>query len=356
MSRQQPMALPPGYLYQSSLSLRSVPPFGAHGIDLPRSDDSGSAFAPYASPSFGNSAGFRLLQYSPEPAGAFASYGGSPYDSSPGSTVSYLPYAGPLGPYTFGDPAYRKNATRDATATLKAWLSEHRKNPYPTKGEKIMLAIITKMSLTQVSTWFANARRRLKKENKMSWTQRNRSEDEDEEDSIDLERNEEDEEPMKSAETTKDAEIEECSGSRPEEPEDSTDSIIIDNPETENRTIPSTSPQTRQNYIPPPDPTHTPKPKLWSLAEIATSDKERDKAPPSVRSPLSRSFPARHLYLSPPFYAGWTDCGAFAALNGAGSSLNGLNHTVIHRVRDNKLTLSLEVCRELSIEHKRNRF
>jgi hypothetical protein len=53
-------------------------------------------------------------------------------------------------------------------------VSEHRKNPYPTKGEKIMLAIITKMTLTQVSTWFANARRRLKKENKMTWSPRNR--------------------------------------------------------------------------------------------------------------------------------------------------------------------------------------
>lgn len=29
----------------------------------------------------------------------------------------------------------------------------------------------------QVSTWFANARRRLKKENKMTWSPRNRSED-----------------------------------------------------------------------------------------------------------------------------------------------------------------------------------
>ena len=63
----------------------------------------------------------------------------------------------------------RKNATRETTATLKAWLYEHRKNPYPTKGEKIMLAILTKMSLNQVSTWFANARRRLKKENKMTF-------------------------------------------------------------------------------------------------------------------------------------------------------------------------------------------
>lgn len=75
--------------------------------------------------------------------------------------------------------ARRKNATRETTSTLKAWLNEHKKNPYPTKGEKIMLAIITKMTLTQVSTWFANARRRLKKENKMTWEPRNRVDDDD---------------------------------------------------------------------------------------------------------------------------------------------------------------------------------
>jgi len=35
------------------------------------------------------------------------------------------------------DPNHkRKNATRETTATLKAWLYEHRKNPYPTKNEK----------------------------------------------------------------------------------------------------------------------------------------------------------------------------------------------------------------------------
>ncbi|TPP57174.1 Iroquois-class homeodomain protein IRX-1 [Fasciola gigantica] len=67
---------------------------------------------------------------------------------------------------------------------LKAWLNEHRKNPYPTKGEKIMLALITKMSLTQVSTWFANARRRLKKENKVTWNVRNRTTSEAGQDSI----------------------------------------------------------------------------------------------------------------------------------------------------------------------------
>jgi len=46
----------------------------------------------------------------------------------------------------------RKNATRESTSTLKAWLFQHIKNPYPTKGEKIMLAIVTRMTLTQVWT------------------------------------------------------------------------------------------------------------------------------------------------------------------------------------------------------------
>ncbi|XP_029360378.1 iroquois-class homeodomain protein irx-1-like isoform X2 [Echeneis naucrates] len=85
----------------------------------------------------------------------------------------------PYGQFQYGDPARPKNATRESTSTLKAWLNEHRKNPYPTKGEKIMLAIITKMTLTQVSTWFANARRRLKKENKVTWGSKSKEDGED---------------------------------------------------------------------------------------------------------------------------------------------------------------------------------
>nr|CAD2149548.1 unnamed protein product [Meloidogyne enterolobii] len=71
----------------------------------------------------------------------------------------------------------RKNATREVTAPLKHWLNMHRKNPYPTKAEKTLLAVVTHMTMTQVSTWFANARRRLKKENKMEWSPRERPED-----------------------------------------------------------------------------------------------------------------------------------------------------------------------------------
>ncbi|CAH8584439.1 unnamed protein product [Heterobilharzia americana] len=64
----------------------------------------------------------------------------------------------------------KKFTARETTNFLKSWLNDHRHNPYPTKNEKVMLALITKMSLTQISTWFANARRRLKKENQMTWT------------------------------------------------------------------------------------------------------------------------------------------------------------------------------------------
>ncbi|PIO34493.1 Iroquois-class homeodomain protein irx-3 [Aquarana catesbeiana] len=109
---------------------------------------------------------------------------GSQYEmkDSPGVQHSAFSHHHPAfytyGQYQFGDPSRPKNATRESTSTLKAWLNEHRKNPYPTKGEKIMLAIITKMTLTQVSTWFANARRRLKKENKMTWAPRSRTDEE----------------------------------------------------------------------------------------------------------------------------------------------------------------------------------
>ncbi|ESN90576.1 hypothetical protein HELRODRAFT_153600, partial [Helobdella robusta] len=49
------------------------------------------------------------------------------------------------------------------TAKLKAWLSEHIDHPYPTREDKINLAAQCSMTLTQISTWFANARRRMKK-------------------------------------------------------------------------------------------------------------------------------------------------------------------------------------------------
>ncbi|ETE60457.1 Iroquois-class homeodomain protein IRX-5, partial [Ophiophagus hannah] len=66
------------------------------------------------------------------------------------------------------DPRWGKTAVwRESTGALRAWLGQHLQNPYPSKGEKVLLAVLSQRSLSQVSTWFANARRRLKKENRL---------------------------------------------------------------------------------------------------------------------------------------------------------------------------------------------
>ncbi|KFW77516.1 Iroquois-class homeodomain protein irx-2, partial [Manacus vitellinus] len=290
---------------------------------------------------------------------------GSPYDAhTTGMTgaISYHPYGSPAYPYQLNDPAYRKNATRDATATLKAWLQEHRKNPYPTKGEKIMLAIITKMTLTQVSTWFANARRRLKKENKMTWAPRNKSEDEDD-DEGDGPRNKE-ESPEKMPESNETSAEDEGRRGVTAAP------AVLPHP------APSSSPRSRaavgegarrltkeppQTFPVPSPPASSGAcrravpPKLWSLAEIATSDlKSQTLGQGCQPGPLSSATPAsvphsaayspssllgRHIYYTSPFYSNYTNYGNFNALQSQGilrynsaavASNEGLSQTVLN--------------------------
>lgn len=59
----------------------------------------------------------------------------------------------------------RTNITKESTCLLNGWLNAHLSKPFPNKDEKTMLSNMTGLSTTQVSTWFANARRRMKKEN-----------------------------------------------------------------------------------------------------------------------------------------------------------------------------------------------
>ncbi|XP_074651290.1 homeobox protein Mohawk-like [Tubulanus polymorphus] len=69
----------------------------------------------------------------------------------------------------------KRTTMQSMTRPLKHWLFKNRHNPYPTKTEKLRLANGSNMTMTQVSNWFANARRRLKhtvKHSGLSWETR----------------------------------------------------------------------------------------------------------------------------------------------------------------------------------------
>ncbi|XP_076016054.1 iroquois-class homeodomain protein IRX-1b [Genypterus blacodes] len=259
-----------------------------------------------------------FLPYSGATDLALISQMGSQYElkDSAGSHPGSLPHAAaqsfyPYSQYPYADPARAKTATRETTSTLKAWLQEHQKNPYPTKGEKIMLAIITRMTLTQVSTWFANARRRLKKENKVTWGRsaedrdgrifssdnedehgKNGSEDDDEEEEIDLEtvdierpeeqRAEEEEEEERDSVKGEGGEGEAGLAAREaSEPQSSESSRTLSveglNKSPVVKLAVDHSPNRQECQRPPQS-----KPKIWSLAETATSPDSSHKAPPAA--------------------------------------------------------------------------
>ena len=71
-------------------------------------------------------------------------------------------------PLTICPTGKRKSATLPSFSTqvLKEWLATHRACPYPSKVEKVALAERCQLTIGQVKTWFANARRRMKKPSK----------------------------------------------------------------------------------------------------------------------------------------------------------------------------------------------
>uniref|UniRef100_A0A1I7U4Y5 Homeobox domain-containing protein n=1 Tax=Caenorhabditis tropicalis TaxID=1561998 RepID=A0A1I7U4Y5_9PELO len=158
------------------------------------------------------------------------------------------------------DGMKKRNATREATAPLKEWLHAHRKNPYPSKQDKVLLAVSTQMTLTQVSTWFANARRRLKKENKMTWSPQNRRGDgcDEDDDDYDDEMNR----PSSSTSINSDRKGEALFGKAHLSPTPSGGS------EDQHLTPKKESP------IPSDESVESPKrkPKMWSIADVTSDD------------------------------------------------------------------------------------
>ncbi|WP_411023114.1 homeobox domain-containing protein, partial [Salmonella sp. s51228] len=65
-----------------------------------------------------------------------------------------------------GTPRYK--LTPERAAPLMDWFEKHKHHPYPSRMEKISLCEVTQLNYTQVSNWFANARRRMKQRHKVS--------------------------------------------------------------------------------------------------------------------------------------------------------------------------------------------
>lgn len=67
-----------------------------------------------------------------------------------------------------GKVRHKRQALQDMARPLKQWLYKHRDNPYPTKTEKILLALGSQMTLVQVSLTQASVRKK-KKRKKGGW-------------------------------------------------------------------------------------------------------------------------------------------------------------------------------------------
>jgi hypothetical protein len=81
---------------------------------------------------------------------------GRPMMAMPATHVPPGPSAGIAPP-----PRRRGKLPKPVTDLLKSWLLEHASHPYPTEDEKRSLCSMTGLTLSQVSNWFINARRRI---------------------------------------------------------------------------------------------------------------------------------------------------------------------------------------------------
>ncbi|XP_061924792.1 homeobox protein Mohawk-like [Entelurus aequoreus] len=94
------------------------------------------------------------------------------YQETTENPLKYRKYGSRLGGVKV---RHKRQVLQDMARPLKHWLYKHRDNPYPTKTEKVLLALGSHMTLVQVSNWFANARRRLKntvRQPDLSWALR----------------------------------------------------------------------------------------------------------------------------------------------------------------------------------------
>ncbi|CAO1618682.1 unnamed protein product [Parajaminaea phylloscopi] len=113
------------------------------GLSLPVSSSSSSSSSPAGS-------SHRYHPFAREPST-------SPDHHRIAATANHADYIGPAT----SAPRRRGKLPKDVTELLKGWLMEHSSHPYPNEDEKRRLCLSTGLSISQVSNWFINARRRI---------------------------------------------------------------------------------------------------------------------------------------------------------------------------------------------------
>ncbi|KAJ7070035.1 hypothetical protein C8F01DRAFT_541634 [Mycena amicta] len=87
-------------------------------------------------------------------------YPSPPYSMPPASPPNRSPQA-PSSTLVDRPPRKRGKLPKETTDFLKAWLHRHSDHPYPSEEEKKQLCHATGLSMSQVSNWMINARRRI---------------------------------------------------------------------------------------------------------------------------------------------------------------------------------------------------
>lgn len=92
----------------------------------------------------------------------------SSYGSSMSSALPFISSSAQRSPPTPSasslvdrPPRKRGKLPKETTDYLKAWLHRHSDHPYPSEEEKKQLCLATGLSMSQVSNWMINARRRI---------------------------------------------------------------------------------------------------------------------------------------------------------------------------------------------------
>ncbi len=68
--------------------------------------------------------------------------------------------------------ACRRVCKRPDNIILYQWVVAHQTDPYPSNSEKVILARMSRKTLTQLNQWFANNRRAIKKTSMEDWIQK----------------------------------------------------------------------------------------------------------------------------------------------------------------------------------------